>query len=108
MMLCFDGDRVLHRKVQYSQSTFIFKLVAHVWAVHRMPYDLMYIIKLLRCCCAVAALWFFSNNDIIFDFDRLNAIQVFLSYAFSNKRFYLMMLGFGGDRFLYWKVQYGK
>ena len=36
----------------------------------------------------------FSNNDIIFDFDCLNAIQVFLSYAFSNKRFYSMMLYF--------------
>lgn len=50
----------------------------------------------------------FSNNDIIFDFDRLNAIQVFLSYAFSNKRFYLMMLGFGGNRSSHWKIQYGK
>lgn len=50
----------------------------------------------------------FSNNDIIFDFDRLNAIQGFLSYAFSNKRFYLMMLGFGGNRSSHWKIQYGK
>ena len=62
-----------------------------------MLYGLMYIIKLLRCC-AVAGVMLFSNNDIIFDFDRLNAIQIFLSYAFSNKRFYLMMLGFGGNR----------
>ena len=54
---------------------------------------------LLRHCGVIL----FSNNDITFDFDRLNAIQVFLSYAFSNKRFYLMMLGFGGNRSSHWK-----
>lgn len=41
-----------------------------------------------------------------YDLDLLNLIQVFLSYSFLNKRFYLMVLGFGDDRSSPRKVQY--
>ena len=50
------------------------------------------------------AIW--ANNDMHFDFDLLNPIQVFLSFSFPNKRFYSMVLGFDGDRFSPRKVQY--
>ena len=66
-----------------------------------MPIQILLIFDLsnyfvIYFCCGVIAI--LANKDIIFDFDQLNVIQVFLSYAFSNKRFCLMMLGFGGNR----------
>lgn len=55
-------------------------------------FDLRNYFVIYFCCCGVVAIW--ANNDMHFDFDLLNAIQVFLSYAFLNKRFYSMMLCF--------------
>lgn len=67
-------------------------------------FDLRNYFDIYFCCCGVIAI--LANIDIIFDCDLLNLIQVFLSYSFPNKRFYSMVLGFGGDRFSPRKVQY--
>ena len=59
-----------------------------------MPIQILLIFDLrnyfvIYFCRGVIAI--LANIDIIFDFDLLNLIQVFLSYSFSNKRFYSMM-----------------
>lgn len=55
-------------------------------------FDLSNYFDIYFCCCGVVAI--LANNDMHFDFDLLNSIQVFLSYFFPNKRFYSMMLCF--------------
>ena len=67
-------------------------------------FDLRNYFVICFCCCGVIAIW--ANNDMHFDFDLLNPIQVFLSFSFPNKRFYSMVLGFDGDLFSPRKVQY--
>ncbi len=67
-------------------------------------FDLRNYFVIYFCCCGVIAIW--ANNDMHYDLDLLNLIQVFLSYSFLNKRFYLMVLGFGDDRSSPRKVQY--
>ena len=74
-----------------------------------MPIQILLIFDLnnyfvIYFCCGVIAI--LANIDIIFDCDLLNLIQLFLSFSFPNKRFYSMVLGFGGNRFSPRKLQY--
>lgn len=57
----------------------------------------------------VALLYLFGRMAIcIFDFGVLNANHVFLSYSFSDKRFYSMLICFDGISVLHRKVQYSQ